>query len=62
MTGLKNVKEIEEVLNYFYGRNVCYTFGLGKRFAFYRFYESKEPNIELAQSYLKSLAKTPIKE
>ena len=59
---VNTAREIEEVLNYFYGRNVCYTFGLGKRFAFYRFYESKEPKIDLAQSYLKSLAKTPIKE
>lgn len=49
--------EIEEVLNYFYKKNKCYTFGLCKKVAFYRFYESKEPNIELAQKYLESLDK-----
>ena len=52
---VNTAKEIEEILNYFYGRTACYTFGLSRRFAFYRFYESTEPKINVAQSYLKSL-------
>lgn len=59
---VNTAKEIDEVLNYFYGRNACFTFGLGKRFAFYRFYESKEPKIDLAYDYLKSLTNASMKK
>lgn len=47
--------EIEEILNYFYKINKCYTFGLNKGIAFYRFYESKEPKIDVAREYLKTI-------
>lgn len=48
--------EIEEILDYFYKKNKCYTFGPSKKVALYRFYESKEPKTDLAQKYLKTLA------
>ena len=44
--------EIEEVLNCFFKKNTCSCFGLGKKIAFYRFYECFEPDIELANKYL----------
>jgi len=44
--------EIEQVLKYFYGKNELSCFGLGKHFSLYRFYESSEPNLELANDYL----------
>ncbi len=47
--------EIEEILNYFYGKNKLSCFGLGKRFSLYRYYESSEPNIDLAKEYLNSI-------
>lgn len=46
--------EIEEILNYFFNSNVCSVLGLNKKIAFYRYYESKSPNIERAQKYLDS--------
>ena len=49
--------EIDEILNYFYGKNKCYTFGLNKGFAFYRFYESKKPKIDIALDYLKNFTR-----
>ncbi len=49
---VNNAKEIEQVLNYFFDQNKCSTFGLNKMFAFYRFYESKKPNIKRAKEYL----------
>lgn len=48
--------EIEQVLSYFYGKNKCSCFGMGKAVALYRFYESSEPRVDLAKEYLKSLA------
>lgn len=47
--------EVEEVLNYFYKTNKCQVFGLSKGIAFYRFYESSEPKIEVAKNYLATL-------
>ncbi|MBL7904877.1 MAG: hypothetical protein JNL22_07635 [Bacteroidales bacterium] len=44
--------EIEEILHYFYRINHCSSFGLSKGFSFYRFYESREPNTDLARDYL----------
>jgi len=41
--------EIEKILNYFFKKCRCSCFGLGKKWAFYRFYECSEPNIELAK-------------
>jgi len=52
---VNTAKEIEEVLHYFYQQNICHTFGLNKALAFYRFYESKNPRVELAKEYLKTL-------
>lgn len=48
--------EIEKVLNYFYSTNKCLTLGPSKGIAFYRFYESEGPNIELAKKYLETLS------
>ena len=48
--------EIEKILNYFYAVNNCNTFGLNKKISLYRFYESMNPNIEKAESYLGTLA------
>lgn len=47
--------EIEEVLKYFYNKNECYTFGLNKRVALYRFYVSSDPKIDLALKYLETI-------
>jgi len=52
---VNDANEIEEILNYFFGYNKCYVFGLNKKIALYRFYESKEPKIELAKKYIESL-------
>jgi len=57
---VNNASEIEKVLNYFYKSNKCKTFGIGKHLAFYRFYESKEPNVERAKEYLETLGKKVI--
>ena len=45
-------KEIEEVLQYFYGKNKSSVFGLCKAIGLYRFYESSQPNVERAEEYL----------
>ncbi len=50
-----NADEVEEILNYFYGKNKVSVFGLNKSFALYRFYESTDPNISRAKKYLDSL-------
>jgi hypothetical protein len=47
--------EIEQVLNYFYGKVKCSCFGINRRIAFYRFYECSNPKIEIAEQYLKSI-------
>ncbi len=47
--------EIEEVLNYFYGKNKLSCFGLGKSFSLYRYYESSDPRVDLARDYLNNL-------
>lgn len=47
--------EIEQVLNYFYGKVKCSCFGINRRIAFYRFYECSNPNVEIAEQYLKSI-------
>jgi hypothetical protein len=44
--------EIEEILNYFFKKCKCSCFGMGKKIAFYRFYECFEPNVETAKKYL----------
>jgi len=53
--------EIEEVLNYFYRINHCSSFGLSKGFSFYHFYESREPNTDLARAYLSNYLNEPAK-
>lgn len=52
---VNNAREIEEVLNYFFHQNKCNSFGLGKGVALYRFYESKNPKVEVAHEYLRGL-------
>ena len=47
--------EIEKVIEYFYGKVSCLCFGIGKRFALYRFYECTDPDIKRAHGYLKTL-------
>ena len=44
--------EIEKLLFYFFKKQRCSCFGLGKKLAFYRFYECAMPDIELAKNYL----------
>jgi len=44
--------EIEKVLSYFFKKHRCSCFGLGKKIAFYRFYECSNPDIELAEKFL----------
>lgn len=50
---VNTAKEIEEVLNYFYKTVKCSVFGINKALAFYRFYECKYPQIDIARSYRK---------
>lgn len=52
---VNNAREIEEILNYFFHQNKCATFGVGKGVAFYRFYESKNPKLEVARDYLEAM-------
>ncbi|MCF8298344.1 MAG: class I SAM-dependent methyltransferase [Saprospiraceae bacterium] len=47
--------EIEEVLKYFYENNKRSCYGVGKDFSLYRFYESSNPRIKMAEEYLKTL-------
>ena len=49
---VNSAHEIDEILRYFYGENRCSYFGISKKIAFYRFYESREPRIDLAKKYL----------
>ena len=52
---VNNADEIEQVLNYFFRKNNCSCFGINKKIAFYRFYESSEPRVDLAKEYLNAL-------
>lgn len=52
---VNTAKEIEHVLNFFYGKVKCSCFGINKRIAFYRFYECSDPKRELAKEYLDTL-------
>ena len=47
--------EIEKILNYFFKKCQCSCFGLRKKWAFYRFYECSEADIESAEKYLKQI-------
>lgn len=53
---VNNAREIEALLNYFFDQNRCSTYGLNKKIAFYRFYESTGPRVEQAKQYLETLA------
>jgi Methyltransferase domain len=46
--------DIEKVLDYFFERTERSVYGISKGLAFYRFYEHKNPRIEVAKEYLKS--------
>ncbi len=54
---INTAQEIEEILHYFLNTNQRSCFGLNKSFAFYRFYESCNPNRQRAEEYLKSIEK-----
>jgi len=47
--------EIETILKYFYTEVKSSSFGIHKKVALYRFFECKLPNINSADSYLKSI-------
>ena len=49
---VNTANEIEKILYFFFKKHHCSCLDLGKRFAFYRFYECFEPNIELARKYI----------
>jgi hypothetical protein len=53
---VNTAREIEQVLEYFYGKVKCACFGINKRIAFYRFYECSQPKTDLAKEYLNYLA------
>ncbi|HET6556477.1 MAG TPA: methyltransferase domain-containing protein [Prolixibacteraceae bacterium] len=55
---VNTAKEIEQVLNYFYGQVKCSCFGINKSIALYRFYECSKPNRQAAEEYLKAMAKS----
>ncbi len=48
--------EIEKVLFHFFKKCSYSCFGLGKKIAFYRFYECSEPDIKLAEKYLEYIS------
>lgn len=50
--------EIECLLHHFFKENTCAVFGLNKRIAFYRFYESKMPDRERAEVYLRDRSRS----
>ena len=50
---VNTAQEIEEILNYFYSTNKCEILGINKKIGFYRFYESRNPDIKKAEQYLK---------
>lgn len=50
---VNTANEIEELLEYFYHEVNCSYLGVSKKIAFYRFYECREPNVELAKKILK---------
>lgn len=49
---LNTADEIEAVLGHFFKNNKRSIFGMGKTFAFYRFYESSAPDRARAEAYL----------
>ena len=51
---VNSADEIENILKYFFGKISMKLLGINKTFAFYRFYECKEPYIEKAREYFKS--------
>jgi len=51
---VNTAQDIEDVLNYFFTKTKSSSFGLGKRLAFYRFLEHRNPKIDLAKKYLES--------
>lgn len=49
---VNNADEIEAVLKFFYQKVEHKVFGLSRKYAFYRFYECKQPDIQKAQEFL----------
>ena len=52
---VNTAEEIEDILKYFYSNIKSFSFGIHKKIALYRFFECKLPNIDHADSYLKSI-------
>lgn len=50
--------EIEQVLKYFYAKNKRSYFGIGKHLSLYRYYESSQPRVDLAEEYLSKIVKS----
>ncbi len=48
---VNTASEIEEVLKYYFKEVKGKSFGLSKKFAFYRFFNCSQPNLEKAKSY-----------
>ena len=48
---VNTVKEIEEVLKYFFGEVVCRVFGLAKSISLYRYYECSGPRVERCSDF-----------
>ena len=49
---INTAQEIEEVLRFFYKDIKIANFGISKHFACYRFFECKNPNVEIAEQFL----------
>jgi hypothetical protein len=49
---INNADDVENVLKYFYNTINYKVFGIHKKIGFYRFYECKNPRIEVVQNYL----------
>jgi hypothetical protein len=51
---INTADDIENILKYFFKKISVKLLGINKTFAFYRYYECKEPYIEKAKEYLKN--------
>jgi hypothetical protein len=51
---VNNADDIESILNYFFSNIECNVLGIHKKIGFYRYYECKNPKIDIANSYLKT--------
>ena len=49
---VNTAKDIEAVLNYFFEKTKSTSFGTGKNFSFYRFFEHKNPKMDKVKAFL----------